>query len=127
MSGGGNIEFNYFNSIESAKEYIKDLDKSKWEILRFTPSQYINEHHETYSDRSSSTSHKVIGQEFDGVVVTIDQFFSYDIDGNLSYQGGAYYDPPKMLFQNISRCRRKLNLVIIANSEILNRCITILR
>ena len=46
-------------------------------MLRFTPSQYNNEHHEQYSEISCETSHKIIGQEFDSVVVMIDKFFSY--------------------------------------------------
>lgn len=126
ISSNGNIEINYFNTTEDAKSYLNKLDESKWEILRFTPSQYNKEHHEKYSEASNRTSHQVIGQEFDGVAVTIDQFFSYDDNGDLSYRGEAYYDPPKMLFQNITRCRKKLNLVIIGNEELLNRCIAIL-
>lgn len=127
ISSNGNIEVNYFNSTDNAREYMENLDRSRWEVLRFTPSQYKNEHHEKYSYTSCSTSHKVIGQEFDGVVVTIDKFFSYDVNGDLIYKGGAYYDPPKMLFQNISRCRKNLNLVIISNAELLSRCIAILQ
>ena len=127
ISSNGNIEINFFNTTEDAKSYLDSLDESKWEVLRFTPSQYNNEHHEKYSDKSGRTSHQVIGQEFDGVAVTIDQFFSYDENGDLIYKSGAYYDPPKMLFQNISRCRKKLNLVIIGNDELLSRCIAILQ
>lgn len=122
-----NIEFNFFSTTEDAKIYIESLDKNKWEVLRFTPSQYNNEHHEKYADISSSTSHRVIGQEFDNVVVTIDQYFSYDTNGDLTYNAHSYYDLPKMLFQNISRCRKKLNLVIIKNSRLLSRCISILQ
>lgn len=127
ISSGGNIEINYFKTTEDAKSYLDSLDKSRWEVLRFTPSQYNDEHHEKYSETSSRTSHKVIGQEFDGVAVPIDQYFSYDESGDLIYKGDTYYDPPKMLFQNISRCRKRLNLVIIGNVELLSRCIAILR
>lgn len=127
ISSNGNIEINYFNTAEDAKSYLDSLDKSKWEILRFTPSQYNNEHHEKYSEASNRTSHEVIGQEFDGVAVTIDKYFSYDGNGDLIYTGSAYYAPRKMLFQNITRTRKKLNLVIIGNEELLNRCITILQ
>ncbi|AYC33995.1 ATP-binding protein [Pseudomonas cavernae] len=127
ISSNGNIEINYFNITEDAKSYLDALDDSKWEILRFTPSQYNKEHHEKYSEASSRTSHQVIGQEFDGVAITIDKFFSYAGNGDLIYKGGAYYDPPKMLFQNITRSRKKLNLVIIDNEELLNRCIAILQ
>jgi hypothetical protein len=123
----GNIEVNYFNSNKDAKDYLNTLDESVWEILRFTPSQYYKEHHEQYSGVVSKTSHEVIGQEFDSVVVTIDRFFSYDKDGNLIYTGNTYYDPPKMLFQNITRTRKKLNLIILGNQELLNRCIAIVQ
>jgi hypothetical protein len=127
ISSNSNIEINYFNTTEAAKSYLDALDETKWEILRFTPSQYNKEHHEKYSEASSRTSHQVIGQEFDGVAVTIDRFFSYDEKGNLIYKDGAYYAPHKMLFQNITRTRKRLNLVIIGNEELLNRCITILQ
>jgi hypothetical protein len=127
IASNGNVEINYFNTTEDAKSYLDSLDQGKWEILRFTPSQYKNEHHEKYSAASNRTSHQVIGQEFDGVAVTIDRFFSYADNGDLIYKGGAYYDPPKMLFQNITRSRKKLKLVIIGNEELLNRCITILQ
>jgi cytidylate kinase len=123
----GNIEINYFNTTDDAKNYLDALDEKKWEILRFTPSQYNNEHHEKYSKISKRTSHQVIGQEFDGVAIMIDRYFSYDENGNLIYKGDTYYDPPQMLFQNITRARKRLNLIIIGNEELLNRCITILQ
>lgn len=126
MPNGGNIEINYFNTIKDARNYLDGLE-GVWEVLRFTPSQYNNEHHEKYGDVFSKTSHQVIGQEFDGVVVTIDEYFSYNDDGELTYGGKAYYHPVKMLFQNITRSRRRLNLVIIKNERILNRCISILQ
>jgi Cdc6-like AAA superfamily ATPase len=127
ITNKGNVEINYFKSVEYAKSYLEILDGEKWEVLRFTPSQYNNEHHEKYSSLPNMNSHQVIGQEFDGVVVTIDQFFSYDKEGELIYRGSAYYQPAKMLFQNITRSRKKLNLVIIGNEELLNRCIAILQ
>lgn len=127
LSSNGNIEINYFGTTEDAKSYLDALDENKWEILRFTPSQYNKEHHVNYSEASNRTSHEVIGQEFDGVAVTIDRYFSYHDNGRLIYTGGTYYAPSKMLFQNITRARKKLNLVIIGNEELLNRCITILQ
>ena len=127
LTSKGNIEINYFNSTEDAKSYIGALDENEWEVLRFTPSQYNKEHHGKYSEESNRTSHEVIGQEFDGVAVTIDEFFSYADNGDLIYRGSAYYAPTKMLFQNITRSRKKLNLIIIGNEELLNRCFAILQ
>lgn len=126
LSNDGNIEINYFNNNDDAKNYVDGLDKNAWEVLRFTPSLYNKEHHENYSEISHKTSHQVIGQEFDGVAVIIDRFFSYAENGDLVYTGGTYYASAKMLFQNITRARKKLNLVIIGNDKLLNRCLGIL-
>lgn len=122
-----NIKISYFNNADDAKTYLNGLDESEWEVLRFTPSQYNYEHHETYFDAWSKTSHQIIGQEFDNVAIAIDQFFAYDDSGDLTYRGNAYYAPIKMLFQNITRARRRLNLVIIGNQEIMKRCLAILK
>lgn len=121
-----NITINYFNNNDDAKAFLSGLTSTEWEVLRFTPSQYNNEHHKKYFDVWSKTSHEVIGQEFDGVAIAIDKFFAYDASGELTYVGGAYYAPTKMLFQNITRARRRLNLVIIDNQEVLKRCLAIL-
>lgn len=122
-----NIQLNYFKNIENAKDYLGTLNNQEWEILHFTPSQYNKEHHENYSDTSHKTSHRVIGQEFDSVVITLDNFFFYDENGELKYRGNTYYDAAKMLFQNITRTRKRLNIVIINNSEVLDRCVSVLQ
>lgn len=127
ISNKNNIEINYFTSTADAKKYLDSLDGGKWEVLRFTPSTYYREHHSQYSDSTKQTSHEVIGQEFEGVAVAIDKNFSYNADGELTYTANSYYKPTKMLFQNITRARKRLNLVIINNEELLNRCMSILQ
>ncbi|MFA8337803.1 ATP-binding protein [Burkholderia cenocepacia] len=127
VPSNGNIELNYFNTTQDAKNYLDGLDRVKWEVLKFTPSQYDNEHHDNYANAASKTSHQVIGQEFDGVAVIIDEYFSYSEDGDLMYTSPTYYLLDKMLFQNITRSRKRLNLVIINNEKLLNRCISILK
>lgn len=122
----GDIEFEYFMNVDDAKEYLSSLRTGEWEVIRFTPSQYNNEHHEKYSDYNCQTSHGIIGQEFDDVVIVLDKLFYYNDSDNLDYCGRVYYNPVKMLFQNITRTRKKLKLIIIDNEEILGRCIQIL-
>ena len=122
-----NIEVSYFNNYDDAKEFLEILSTQSWDVIRFTPSQYNNENHEKYSSHTTETSHKVIGQEFDNVAVVLDNYFSYNNeDGKLVYKSRSYYKPVKMLFQNVTRTRKKLHLVIIDNSEMLNRCLSIL-
>ncbi|MDD5716238.1 MAG: DUF2075 domain-containing protein [Sulfuricurvum sp.] len=126
LSNENNIELNYFSNNDDAKEFLSVLDDQGWEVIRFTPSQYNQEHHEQYALYTADTSHKVIGQEYDKVAVTIDRHFFYNDKGKLMYRGSAYYHPVKMLFQNITRTRKKLHIVIINNSELLERCLNIL-
>ncbi len=122
----GEVEFNYFNNIYDARRYLILLSTNRWRVLEFTPSQYKNEYHKKYSCFFGETSHSIIGQEFDNVAIIIDELFSYNKDGDLFYRGRTYYDAVKMLFQNITRTRKKLKIVIINNGEILNRCLKIL-
>jgi len=122
-----NIIINYFNNLDDARAYLYNLDHHEWEVLRFTPSQYDKEHHRNYSCFTHKKSHEIIGQEFDNVAVTIDEHFKYDDFGKLAYSGYAYYNPIKMFFQNITRTRKRLNLIIISNEIILERCISILK
>lgn len=127
LSNENNIELNYFSNNDDAKEFLSVLDNQGWEVIRFTPSQYNQEHHDQYALYTADTSHKVIGQEYDKVAVTIDRHFFYNDKGKLMYRGSAYYHPVKMLFQNITRTRKKLHIVIINNSELMDRCVNILK
>lgn len=120
-----NIEVLFFKKAESALSYITTLDKSVWKVIQFTPSQYNKEYHEKYFLYGNETSHSVIGQEFDNVVIIIDELFSYNPCGELIYNGSIYYDAVKMLFQNITRVRHKLKLIIIDNSTVLDRCLSV--
>jgi len=76
----------------------------------------------------ADNAHQVIGQEYDKVIAVIDQFFCYegDVLSIKGYTNTPYYHPIKMLFQIMTRTRRKLGVIIINNSEIMSRCLTIL-
>ncbi len=58
--------------------------------------------------------------------LVIDDAFKYNDEGKLQYTKKSYYHPIKMLFQNLTRARKKLNIVIVNNEEVLNRCLSIL-
>lgn len=126
FSNCGNVDFNYFTDSVTVKNYIQLISNDGWEVLKLTPSLHANEHHESYSSIHSKNSHAVIGQEFDNVAVVMDEYFSYDSSGSLIYQSRTYYDSVKMLFQNITRTRKRLKLIIISNKQVLSRCLSIL-
>ncbi|HCG7163301.1 TPA: DUF2075 domain-containing protein [Vibrio parahaemolyticus] len=126
FSNCGNVDFDYFTDLDSVRNYIQLVGNDGWEVLNLTPSLHGTEHHESYSDRLNICSHAVIGQEFDNVAVVIDEYFSYDSSGSLIYLSSTYYDSVKMLFQNITRTRKRLKLIIIGNKQVLNRCLSVL-
>lgn len=122
----GSIEINYFKDVESTDKYIDTLMSRSWELLRFTPSRFNQEHHEKFYKARGQTSHHIIGQEFDRVAVVIDNLFIYDQNNDLQYAGASYYDPVRMPFQNLTRAKKKINLVIVKNESIFRRCVEIL-
>lgn len=125
IHNSGNIELMYFLDIDSAKNYINGLNE-QWKVIQFTPSQYYREFHEKYK-LSDVTSHSVIGQEFDNIVVVVDRNFDYDEEGGLYYKSSTYYNATKMLFQNMTRVRRKIKIIFIDNIVVFNRCLNIFR
>ncbi|WP_104714141.1 DNA/RNA helicase domain-containing protein [Helicobacter cetorum] len=124
------IEITYFNNNKDVKVYLEILHKihykKDWKNLRFTPQLYIQEYEEYALSHISETAHEVIGQEFDQVCVVIDKYFYYDENHKLDYRNKSYYDTAKMLFQNLTRARNKIHLILLNNQELLNRCLSIL-
>lgn len=127
-----NISINYFNTELEANKYINNLVLNDWKKIDYTPS---NKHLE-YENKCPiynikwwiDNAHTVIGQEFDNAIVVIDNTFYYNESYKLSsHYPNPYYVPIKMLFQIITRVRRKLNIVIINNQEVLDRCIDLLK
>lgn len=122
------IFINYFSNNDSARSFLEQLDQNSWTVVNYTPSIYHILPYEQYQIFGNPTAHDVIGQEFDNVVGVLDEYFYYKQDGSLStqnYPKYPHYHPTKMLFQIMSRTRLRLNIVIINNPEVLERCLEI--
>lgn len=124
-----NIELNYFDNYQEAKDFLEQLRLENWKVINYTPSSVDTLPYEQHNlDDEHDNAHTVIGQEFNNVVAVIDGHFYYK-SGYLNtrnYKKNPYYHPTKMLLQIVSRTRLKLGVVIINNQEILNRCLEIL-
>ena len=121
------IELNYFDNYKDAREFLEILNQENWKIINYTPT-YDKVPYHNYNISGEDTAHTVIGQEFDNVVVVIDSHFYYKNDelSTKNYQKSPYYHPTKMLYQIITRTRKRLNVIIINNSEIMERCLSVL-
>lgn len=119
-----NIDIVYFKDADELQSYIRYLkDHSQYIFLNFTASRY-----DQLKDDEQSNSQEVIGQEFDDVVVYLDESFYYDAQGKLCSHDlpGVHYRNVKMLYQNITRARHKLKLIIINNEPVFTKCVAII-
>ena len=115
-----NIELHYFDSKEEAREYLSNLSTEQWKITDYSRSKYDEELPEIPRFKNA-TSHTIIGQEFENVVVMLDRNFSYIYNENnehILHVSDTYYSLKKMLYQNLTRAKLRLKIIIIGNSKL---------
>lgn len=125
-----NVNVHYFSDVNDARDYMDILKDQGWKVINYTPSSFVRYPYDKYQNDWEETAHNVIGQEFDNVIAVIDKYFYYEQNGKLSTRGWSrtpYYHPTKMLFQIVTRARKKLRIIIINNEEVLNECLKILQ
>ncbi|MGG0186182.1 DNA/RNA helicase domain-containing protein [Bacillus rhizoplanae] len=123
-----NINAQFFNDYQSAKNYTDNLSDNGWEVINFTNSLHYRVSYDGYQSIQNKNSHQVIGQEYDNVAVFIDEHFYYAPNNKLSASSvhGGVYAIDKMLYQNLTRTREKLNIIIINNDKMLSAILNIL-
>lgn len=121
-----NVNIGYFDNNEDARDFIVSKTKSGWKAINLTPSRFNSEPFDNYIIIDEDSAHEVIGQEFDYVIAIIDRNFGYDASGQLTYRRRTYYHATKMLFQVVTRTRKKLYLVIVNNETMLKKCLAII-
>ncbi|WP_239700897.1 MULTISPECIES: DNA/RNA helicase domain-containing protein [unclassified Mammaliicoccus] len=114
-----NIEIDYIGKQSNFEEYLNYLENNSWTYLSLTTSLYDAASFNKYSSfKPEVNSHRVIGQEFDNVAIILDSSFEMK-NKSLHYNGGKhYYDPVQMVFQNITRTRKKLKFIIVDNMDL---------
>ena len=89
-----NISTEYIPYNKDWNIYINKLRDNGWKYLYFTPSKNDIPYHRYCYSYGNFNSHKVIGQEFDKVVITLDRSFIYR-DDNLEFFSSNYYYNPR--------------------------------
>lgn len=124
-----NIHIQYFTDPSDVRTYLKNLEREGWQVLTNTPSGYDSLPCEAYESGSKLNAQKVIGQEFDKVAVVINQYFYYNGDGKLvahQPEEAPNYMLDRMLYQNVTRAREALYIVICRNPVLLEACTKII-
>lgn len=121
-----NISFYYTKELDDARLYVEYLKYLGWEHIYLSNSLRKPEPLDNVKFSSNNSSHQAIGQEYEDVVIVINEHFYYTDQLKLSYNAYYYYNPLETLFQAITRTRKKLKLVIINNENVYKRCIQII-
>lgn len=119
-----NISLVYFDKSQlGIIDYL--TNKEGYKFIRYTPSIFSPIHGQLLS---FETPHEVIGQEFDNVVVYLGSNFYYDKEGKLQARNidRNPYDFLGMLYQAITRARKRLEIVIIDNPTVFKKLAEIL-
>ena len=109
------IDIVYANTTQEADKLLDIYLRKDYKFITLTPSQYYSNEIDHFA--RFDNSHQVIGQEFDNVVIIIDNNFRYSSDGEL--EGKVHPNPnylfPKLFYQNITRAREKLCVIVLNN------------
>ena len=119
------IEVLYANTNQEADILLDIYCGMGYEFITFTPSQFVMNEIDHYA--GNVNSHQVIGQEFDNVVIIIDKNFRYSESGDLEARDHPNPDYlfPKLFYQNITRAREKLCIIVLDNMEIFHTLLRI--
>ena len=119
------IDIMFANDITESDKLLRLYKNKGYTFITFTPSQFVSNGIDHYS--ANINSHQVIGQEFDNVVIIMDNIFRYSDDGDL--EGKEHPNPdylfPRLFYQNISRTRERLCIIVLNNPKMFRKLLMI--
>lgn len=102
-----------------AKVSIEALKQAGYTFISYTPSVF-----RSYLDDQADefNTHNVIGQEFDGVCMMLDNHFSYNSSGKLeaTEHPNPDYLFTQLLYQGLTRVRSKIAIVVTSETILQN-------
>jgi hypothetical protein len=121
------VSVRFANDAEEAKIMICDFRRSGYTFINYTSSNYYASKFDSFS--GDFNTHRVIGQEFDKVLMLMNDTFSYDENGRLV---GRHHPNPdyvyrQLLYQGLTRVREKLAVIIIGNRPLFENILSILQ
>lgn len=108
-----NVQLNYANTTQEAQNILEYYRSKGYIFINYSKSNYESSPYADYEE--DFDTHHVIGQEFDKVVMLMDDSFYYDDHGILN--GISHPNPdylyPNLFYQGVTRVRDKLAIVIV--------------
>ena len=120
-----NVDLLYANTTGEAQTLIEYYRNNGYIFINYSKSNHNHSPYEQYEE--DYDTHHVIGQEFDKVVMLMDQSFYYDENGIL--QGVPHPNPdylyPNLFYQGITRVREKIALIVVNAPTLMSKIVSI--
>lgn len=119
----------YANDEREAFRFISIFQKKDYIFLNYTESSYYPSTLDKFTHLSYANTHRVIGQEFNNVVMVLDSNFYYDSNQTLKSKKhpNPNYLYDKLLYQGLTRVRSKLALVVVRDYPLFQSILSILQ
>ncbi len=117
------VNVSFFNNTKDAEDYI-DFMCNNENYVSIEMTEYVTKTTRNTKRKNiywgSMATHKVIGREYDNVLIPLDNHFCYSDEGKLISTYGEYYPyfEDRCVFEALTRVRKKLLLVVIDNPKL---------
>jgi hypothetical protein len=120
-----NIDVIYVDSYEEAYSVLEYYKKKKYMPISYSGTD-TDGYEITSRFKMYSNTHHVLGQDFDNIIVFLDNSFHYSSGGlEANEQPSSDYLLLNMLYENMSRAVDRLAILIIANKRLYNKLMEI--
>lgn len=122
-----NISLNYANDSTEARLLLNYYHNRDFIFINFSKTNYGHSPYSEYIFEEDFDTHHVIGQEFDNVVILMDNSFFYNSANTLSSisHPNPDYLYPNLFYQGITRAREKLAIIIVETPELFEKMASI--
>ncbi len=122
-----NIQICYANCEDEAIELICYFKNNKYIFINFTGAFQGDIYYDAFRNYENLNSHEAVGQEFDNVVIVINENFTYGLKNSQYILQTRIHHPTqdylyrKMLFQALTRAREKIAIIIVKDITLFRR------
>lgn len=116
-----NVTLAYANDTAEAKSLIRYYKDRGYTFINYSKSNRNPSPYSKYEE--DFDTHHVIGQEFDNVLMLMDNSFYYDAQGKLraACHPNPNYLYPQLFYQGITRVREKIALIVVDAPELFKK------
>lgn len=120
-----NVNVFFANDLQEASYIINYLLENSYTFINYTPSQYRS--HNIDLLPKFRTTHYVIGQEYDNVLMVLGDDFRYNETGKLeaTEHPNPDYLFSKLFYQGITRAREKIAVLVIRNNTLFEKILDV--